>query len=126
VVEAPREAEGIYGLLKLRAGLSPGDRIERTASDVLDELNVRFWALRLMGEPIGSRLAFAVVLHGLLGGDIELAVEVAEWASEGWRAPLPNRLFERLAGAIRAYGSGESGSLEALVEAIIRLFYYHY
>ena len=71
-------------------------------------------------------MAFAIILHGLLRGDIKLAVEVAEWASETYRAPLPNRLFEELAKAIRAYGSGEPGSLEALIEAIIKLFYYYY
>jgi len=113
-------------LLKLRAGLSPGDRIERTASDVLSKLNVRFWTLRLKGKSMWSALAFAVILHDLLRGDIKLAVEVAGWASKRTKSSLLNRLFKELARAIRAYGSGEPGSLEALAEAIIRLFYYHW
>jgi len=113
-------------LLRLRAGLSPGDRIERTASDVLSKLNVRFWTLRLKGKSMWSALAFAVILHDLLRGDIKLAVEVAGWASKRTKSSLLNRLFKELARAIRAYGSGEPGSLEALAEAIIRLFYYHW
>jgi len=35
-------------------------------------------------------------------------------------------LFKEFAKAIRAYGSGEAGSLETLIEAIIKLFYYHW
>ena len=69
-------------LLKLRAGLSLGERIERTTLDVLDVLSGRFEALRFMDEPVGSDLAFAVILHGLLKGDIKQTAEVAGWASE--------------------------------------------
>ena len=115
-------------LLKLRGLLTakPGEELGKYALEVLRPLRTELGARRLANAPISSALELSSILLGLLEDRLDEAAEEAEEAAaaKGYSLLL-RRLFRELAEAIRAYEERGEEAREALIEAVLKLFYLH-
>ena len=115
-------------LLKLRGLLTtkPGEELSEYALEALRPLRMELGARRLTSAPVFSTLVLSSILLGLLEDRLDEAAEEAKGAAaaKGY-PPLPRRLFRELAEAIRAYKERGGEAREALIEAVLKLFYLH-